>query len=394
MQQTADQTVPARSTAISAPSVDVPLPIGPSFPWLAPLAGYSDLPFRLLCREMGAAVACTEMVSAKGLVLGQGRRSNATNELLLTCPPLEPPVPGDGMTLREPDPALGQVAVDRPLVVQLFGAESAFMGEAVRILVDRGYAWFDCNMGCSVPKVLKGGAGSAMMNDPDNALAVARAMIRAAGPGRVGFKLRLGTEPGREGYRELGRRLAEDGAGWLTLHPRYARQKFTGRADWAAVRPLAEAVSIPVMVSGDLFSAADGVAALAASGADGVMFARGAMHNPGIFGQFIQLLAGGGTPAEPGRFVEACLLERVIRRHVALIRSFCPVRRNRQGIESGLLKMRAFVPRYVKECAGARLLRRDMTMVTDWAGMDALLDEFFAHTDNLVFVPDAGEDER
>lgn len=388
---------PTGRAPCSAPRFVPPpgLPIGRAHPWLAPLAGYSDLPFRLLCRELGAAVACTEMISAKGLVFGQNRKSNVTNDLLATYPPLEPPVARGPLGGPYPGPtaAMRPVVPDTPLVVQLFGAESEFMEEAVRILVDRGYAWFDCNMGCSVPKVGKSGAGAAMLSDPDNAAAVARAMVRAAGPGRVGFKLRLGRDAGEETYLPLAKRLEDAGAGWLTLHPRHAKQKFTGIADWGAVVPLVASVSIPVMVSGDLFTAVDGIRALAATGAAGVMFARGAMHNPAIFGQFTALLErGGDARPERGGFVDAGSLERVIRRHAELIRSFYPARRNRQDVESGLLKMRTFVPRYVKECAGARSLRRAMAACTTWAGMGRLLDDFFTHKDNLLFSGAAGEE--
>ena len=380
---------------IPEPHPDLPpesLPIGAAYPWLAPLAGYSDLPFRLLCRELGAAVACTEMVSAKGLVLGQSHKNNATNDLLSTYPPLEPPVSRAARDIQypyqaSPGTSLGRVTPDTPLVVQLFGAEAPFMEEAVNILVERGYRWFDLNMGCSVPKVGKSGSGSAMLQDPENVLRVAESMLKAAGLGRVGFKLRLGREKGEEVYLTLGKALADAGAGWLTLHPRYAKQKFTGAADWSAVAPLAETVSVPVMVSGDLFSPADGVKALEESGAAGVMFARGAMHNPAIFGQFVSLLASGDKAGNEHRFVDGSVLEKVIRRHADLIRAFYPVRANRQGIESGLLKMRTFVPRYVKECSGARFLRRSMASCRTWAEMDALMDEFFGNKDNLRFDP-------
>lgn len=366
------------------------LPIGAAYPWLAPLAGYSDLPFRLLCRELGAAAACTEMVSAKGLVLGQGRRNNATNDLLATYPPLEPPVSGAARDAQypyqaSPDSALGRVAPDSPLIVQLFGAEAPIMEEAVHILAERGYRWFDLNMGCSVPKVGKSGSGSAMLQDPENALRVAERMVKAAGKGRVGFKLRLGRAEGEEVYLSLGKALAETGAGWLTLHPRYAKQKFTGTANWAAVRPLVEAVSVPVMVSGDLFSPADGKKALEASGAAGVMFARGAMHNPAIFGQFVSMLHDGPARGDCSRFADGAVLEKVIRRHADLIRAFYPARANRQGVDSGLLKMRTFVPRYVKECSGARFLRRSMASCRTWREMEVLLGEFFGNADNLRF---------
>ena len=145
------------------------LPFGPDKPWLAPLAGYSDLPFRLLCREYGAAVCVTEMVSAKGLVY----QSPGTNDLLASLPE------------------------DQPLVVQLFGAEADFLRRAVALLREAGYGWFDLNMGCSVPKVLRQGAGAAMLGDVENSLVVAKAMLEEAGTGRVGFKLRLGLDAAR-----------------------------------------------------------------------------------------------------------------------------------------------------------------------------------------------------
>ena len=149
---------------MAAPQPDR-LPVGRDFPWLAPLAGYSDLPFRALCREYGAACCVTEMVSAKGLCYNGGN----TWKVLATAD------------------------VDTPLVVQLFGAEPEFLERAVHILRERGFVWFDLNMGCPVPKVAKQGAGVTMLTDPDNALACARAMIGAADPGHVSFKLRLGV---------------------------------------------------------------------------------------------------------------------------------------------------------------------------------------------------------
>ncbi|MDL2271833.1 tRNA-dihydrouridine synthase family protein, partial [Desulfovibrio sp. OttesenSCG-928-I05] len=283
------------NTLANAPSPSFSgLPIGPDLPWLAPLAGFSDLPFRLLCRELGAAVACTEMVSAKGLILGQGKRSGATESYLITIPPPHcdaphqptPPCAEAPQTTPPQGPRPGDrvraAPQDRPLVVQLFGSEAPFLEKAVRTLAERGYQWFDLNMGCSVPKVGKSGSGSAMLRDIPNALAVARAMINAAGPGKVGFKLRLGWQQGEEVYLDLARRLEELGAGWVTLHPRYARQKFSGTADWSHTARLKEALSIPVIAGGDLFTARDAVRCLEETGADSVMFARGALNNPAV----------------------------------------------------------------------------------------------------------------
>lgn len=319
-------------------------------PWLAPLAGWSDLAFRLLCREQGAAVCCTEMISAKGLVYG-GRN---TEDLLTTGPE------------------------DAPLVAQVFGAEPYFMGEAVRRLRDRGFAWFDVNMGCSVHKVSKTGSGAALLRDPGLALAVADAVIAAAGPGRVGFKLRLGWEetPDRSGdvYLGLGRELAARGAGWLTLHPRYARQKFSGVPRYAALTELVRAVSVPVIASGDLFRAEDGARVLAETGAATVMYARGALGDPSVFARHKALLASGNAPDSPSHAeleeradtpAEREALARLIRRHAELAR--------RYSNRTALLKMRTFVPRYVRHIDGARALRRRLITCTDWDTLNVIL---------------------
>jgi tRNA-dihydrouridine synthase B len=316
-------------------------PFTPEAPWLAPLAGYSDLPFRLLCREQGAACACTEMISAKGLVY----ESPGTWPLLRTCD------------------------ADAPLVVQLFGAEQEFMLEALRRLLDKGYAWFDINAGCSVPKVAKTGAGAGLLRtleSRDRLCAMLHAMTRLTSPlgrGRVGVKLRLGWDKGQDVSVELGRRLQEAGAGWLTLHPRFARQGFSGAADWSALARLVRAVDIPVLASGDLLGAADGRACLRETGCHGLMFARGAMNDPRIFRRFLE---GGGEAGER-HFSLAAL----IRRHVALIQE--------HGLpRQGLLKMRTFVPRYLRGVPGAAALRKRLTLCTDWGQLEDLLHELEA----------------
>ena len=310
------------------------LPMGREHPWLAPLAGYSDLPFRLLCREYGAAVCVTEMVSAKGLVY----ESPGTNELLMSLPE------------------------DQPLVVQLFGAEASFLGRAVTLLREAGYGWFDLNMGCSVSKVLRQGAGAAMLGDTDNILEVARAMLAAAGPGRVGFKLRLGLDDTRPVLPDLALRLEDAGAGWLVLHPRTARQGFGGTAQWQALADLVPRLSIPLMASGDLFTAADGMACLAQTGVTGLMYARGAMHNPAIFAEHAALCAGGQPQPQ-----DAAGLKAMILRHMELARLHCPG-------NAAVWKMRSVVPRYVRALPGARALRQELCRCSNWEELEEALD--------------------
>ena len=172
--------------------------------FLAPLAGYTNHPFRTMCMRLGAGLTFTEMVSAKGLAY------NGTN------------------TWR----VLATVPQDTPLVVQLFGAEASFLADAVHTLRDAGYSFFDLNMGCSVPKVARQGAGSAMFRDLDNALQCAQAMIKAAEPGHMSFKLRLGLNEENKPWLDVALRLEDMGAGLVTLHPRTAKQGFSGEARW------------------------------------------------------------------------------------------------------------------------------------------------------------------
>ncbi len=313
------------------------LPIAQHAPWLAPLAGYSDLAFRLLCREFGAQVVCSEMVSAKGLYY----KSPGTELLLETCPE------------------------EAPMVLQLFGNDADIMERAMEPLVAAGYTWFDLNMGCSVRKVVKTGCGAAMLCDVPNALNVARTMVRMAGEGRVGFKMRLGWDAGAEVYLALAKSLQDIGAGWVSLHPRHARQGFSGEARWSALEELVRALEIPVIASGDLLHAEDAVRCVRQTGVASVMFARGALNNPAIFEEFTTLMGGGSFERpDPEKTM------RILRRHVTLARRHCPDK-------TALFKMRSLVPRYVKLFPGARHMRNRLTECTSWETLNELLEEFF-----------------
>lgn len=317
---------------------DPGLPFESDSPWLAPLAGFSDLPFRLLCREQGCAAACTEMVSAKGLLYG----NQGTKRLLATHP------------------------LDRPLVVQLYGPEPQSVGLAMEILLTRGHRYFDLNAGCSVPKVVKTGSGAALLRTPENLVRIVGRMVEICGAGNVGVKMRLGWKAGEGDLQDLGRRLEDAGAGWLTLHPRWAVQGFSGSARWDCLRDLRTAVAVPVIASGDLFTAEDACRCLDSTGVDAVMFARGALWDPSIFGKFLALRG------RPGPEVSAsghCLA--LARRHMLLSRELLPDHR-------ALLVMRTIVPRYLRSLPGVRELRRRMTTLTSWEELEDLLGELEA----------------
>lgn len=226
--------------------------------------------------------------------------------------------------------------------------------------------------GCSVPKVARTGSGAAMCKDIDNALSVAEALIRAAGRGRVGFKLRLGwDEPGRspaaETWRVLAPALEALGAGWLTLHPRTAKQGFTGTARWEYLSELKALVSLPVIASGDLFTAEDGVRCLAETGVDTVMYARGALRDPAIFKAHLDLLAG----REPEVADVATLHRPASREHARLARELSTEK-------VALLKMRTIVPRYVRHIEGSKQLRADIIACRSWDDFEKALRSFEA----------------
>ncbi|MCR5814929.1 MAG: tRNA-dihydrouridine synthase family protein [Desulfovibrio sp.] len=319
-----------------ASSCDKRLTFRADTPWLAPLAGYSDLPFRLLCRELGACVATTEMISAKGLCY----ESPGTLPLLQTT------------------------AADQPLVVQLFGAEADFLARAVAELVAAGFRYFDLNMGCSVPKVMRQKAGAALLAEPDKALACARAMIREAGPGCVGCKLRLGVNEKQNCLPDLALRLEEAGAAWITLHPRYAQQHFQGQADHAWLTRLHQKLSIPLIASGDLLSAQDGIRCLEECGVACVMYARGALKNPFIFRQHsLALQKKDGAADEQS-------LRWLLLRHLQLVEENPPSARDQTA------RMRGILSSYVRGQPFARAMRIAFCQARTWSELYAIVNAF------------------
>jgi tRNA-dihydrouridine synthase B len=229
-----------------------------------------------------------------------------------------------------------------------------------------------------VPKVTRAGAGSALLRDPAQAVAVAVAMLAAAAPygARVGFKLRLGWDA-RAGLAglSLATELEAAGAAWLTLHPRTACQGFAGQADWKAVAELAGRVNVPLIASGDLWTARDGLRCLRETGARTVMYARGALRDPAIFARHRVLCAHGAggavcPVAEDAEAESPAVLYARIKRHAELARTL-------SSPHTALLKMRTAVPRYVRHLEGARWLRRSIIACRSWGEFDALLDFFF-----------------
>ena len=352
-------------------------PIGVDSPWLAPLAGFSDLPFRLLCQELGAKVTCTEMISAKGLVYGLQQRCNRGIVPCLEASTdagqdIRSSLYGDLLvpSTNATEDLLNTVKAEENLVLQLFGAEEDFLGSAVEYLKGLGFHWFDLNMGCSVPKVTKTGAGAAMLKDLQNAAECVKKMHKAGGV--IGCKIRLGWNMGEYVYEDFAACLEDAGAAWITLHPRFARQAFTGEVEKKALEKLARKVNVPIIASGDLFCAQDGIDRIKNYGASGVMFARGAMENPFIFQQYHSLIQG-----KEVQLPDANALCQLVLRHALLAKAYTPGKVGRKGFAPALLKMRTVVPRYLKNLQNIKKLRQSLGQCASWEEFHVIISDFF-----------------
>ena len=236
------------------------------------MAGVTDLAFRTICRELGAGYTVSEMVSAKALCYQDKK----------TLPLLDL---GEG---------------EHPAAVQLFGCdEEAMERGAAKAAEYSGAEVIDINMGCPVPKVCNNGEGSGLARDPEKAAKVAAAVIRGAGGKPVTVKMRLGWDKGSIGCVELARRLEDVGVAAVTVHGRTKVQMYAGRADWNTIAQVKQAVSIPVIANGDVFSPKDAVDILKRTGADMVMIGRGAFGNPWLFQQCAAALNGDPIPPRP-----------------------------------------------------------------------------------------------
>jgi tRNA-dihydrouridine synthase B len=230
---------------------------------LAPLAGITNLPLRLLAKESGCGLVCSEMVSACGLVYGSAK----TVDLLAS-------------TSRE-----------KPLSVQIFGSDATIMADAAQKVEAAGADIVDINFGCSVRKVLKSGSGSALMGEPRKAAELIKA-VRAAIKAPLTIKMRSGWDATGDQALELARIAQECGVDAVAIHPRTARQGFGGQADWSLIGRIKNALHIPVIGNGDIVEATDAIRMLAQTGCNAVMVGRAAMGNPMIFTQIEDLLAG------------------------------------------------------------------------------------------------------
>ena len=301
---------------------------------LAPMAGVTDLPFRVLCREQGAGCVVTEMVSAKAVLYN----NKNTRELL------------------QIDPA------ERPAAVQLFGSEPDIMAEIAARLEEGPYDYIDVNMGCPVPKIVNNGEGSALMKNPERAKEVLTAMVKAVKK-PVTVKFRKGFNDLSVNAVEFAKMAESCGVAAVAVHGRTREQYYSGKADWDIIRQGKEAVRIPVIGNGDIFTPEDAGRMLKETGCDGIMVARGAKGNPWLFGRINHYLDTGEVLPGPSM----AEIKAMILRHGRMLVQF-------KGEGVAMREMRGHMAWYTKGMPHSDTLRNEINQVETLEGFVELLD--------------------
>ena len=300
---------------------------------LAPMAGVTDLPFRLLCKEQGAGLLCMEMVSSKAISF-----HNKNTEALLTIDPAE-----------------------HPVSLQLFGADPDIISEMAAYIEDKPFDILDLNMGCPVPKVAGNGEGSALMKNPKLVEQIVSKTVRAIKK-PVTVKIRKGFDEEHVNAVEIARIAEASGAAAVAVHGRTREQYYSGQADWDIIRQVKEAVKIPVIGNGDIYSPESARAMLKETGCDGLMIGRAARGNPWIFRRIDTFLQTGSDPGRPSaREVRDMML-----RHARMLIEY-------KGEYTGIREMRKHVGWYTAGYPHSAKLRAEVNEVTGLADLEELL---------------------
>lgn len=312
--------------------------------FLAPMAGITDLPFRLICKEMGCGMVYTEMISSRGLYYGDKK----TEKLLKIHPD------------------------EKPVALQIFGSVPDVMAKAAYMLNDRENAVLDINMGCPTPKIVKNKDGCALMRDIDLAGKIVKAVVKESIK-PVTVKIRKGWDEINVNAVEFAKVMEQGGAKAITVHGRTREQFYSGKADWDIIKKVKEAVTVPVIGNGDIFTVEDGMKLLNEIKCDGIMVGRGSLGNPWLFKRLVHYIKTGDLLPEPTP-------EEKI--NMALKHLDSAIRH--KGERVGIIEMRKHIAWYVKGLKNSASLRDRINKINHKSDLEKVLTEYLVNEYILI----------